>query len=155
MSETWQTLQVARDARLSGLDAVYAKLIDEATPDYAYVRRTKRNTILKFWLDDGDPDDDQYEPDPPDVQRAAWRRNVLECQSRMLEWLEPLKTVNFDAVLKEIYSDHGISQLAMQGNPLFAMLQPDADIERKIQEVTDAVKPIFVTAMKWPEVGDP
>lgn len=72
MSETWNTLQVARDARLDGRADVAARLYDEVAPDFVLGRCTssRRGHALINW------DSLEWDDGPlwfaPSLMRDAW-----------------------------------------------------------------------------------
>lgn len=142
MSETWNTLQVARDARLDGRADVASRLYEEVAPDFAYVRRSHRRTVMPFWFDDGiDEYDEPYEVAPVAEQRASWRAGILAID--WMSWSNPLRTTSMDSFLKEMYSDARISEMAYAPNPFLSMIRKDPDgIECRIGSYANLIQPV-------------
>lgn len=157
MSSTWDTLQIARDARLCGLASQYEALLAEVAPDFEYVRRSKQRTLPKFWFDAGDPyeDDEDYEPESRAEQRASWRESLRYEMSRdWLAWIDRLKTANFDAILREHYSDSRISHFASMDNPMMRMLRRSSGsdtVEARLTSYANLVSPAWYGTFLIPE----
>lgn len=125
-SATWDALQVARDARLWGATAWCEQILSEVAPDFAYMNRTHRRVVVRFWFDDGvDEYDDPYEVPTEAEQRAAWRERVRSID--WLSWWNPTTTSSVSSMLKEIYSENRITEMAMAPNPLLSFLRRNSN----------------------------
>src|SRR5678815_1334855 len=132
MSDTWNTLLIARDARIEGRDDVAARLLAEVAPDFEYVRSGPRKRLASFEMDDGDPYEDYNEPEPYGVQRRNWALWLWQ-QRDWLAWTDPLKLSAFDMMLREEYPAERVQQLAMRRTPVYAALSRDGDaIEMRV-----------------------
>ena len=141
-SAVWDTLQVARDARLWGAVAESEHLYAEVAPDCEYVRRTHKRAVMPFWFDDGvDEYDEPYEVESEALQRAAWRANVLAID--WLSWSDVITTTSIDSFMKEMYSEARIAEMAYAPNPFLSMVRKDSDaIEARLGSYADLIQPV-------------
>jgi|ERR1044071_8856255 hypothetical protein len=149
-SATWDTLQIARDARLSGLASQYEELLAEAAPDFEYVRMTGRRRAHSFVFDDGrdlyDDDEGDWEPE----SRSDQRRNWADAQRwlfspSLLEWPKPLKLTAFDRMMREMYTPDAVSHMAYRSNPSFAEFTKQGDdsgFEMRIRSWANYIVPV-------------
>lgn len=115
-SETWDVLQIARDARLCGLPVIEAELLAEAAPDFEIGRCTVRRPCPKFILDEFD----EYEDREPIADQVIAARQRIDSQN-WLAWHTPLRLNTFDAMLGEIYNANAITRMAAAQNPALAL----------------------------------
>jgi hypothetical protein len=151
-SSTWDTLQIARDARLCGLTSQYEALLAETAPDFEYVRMSGRRRVLPFEMDDGDRYDDDDEPESYSDQRRNWADAQRWAFSpSMLEWPKPLNLTSFDAMLREYYSPERVSQMARATVGFLERLRPARDpdaIEVRLASYANLVVPAWNAIIK-------
>jgi len=144
---TWDTLQIARDARLCGLPVVEAELLAEAAPDFEIGRCTTRRPCPKFILDEFA---DEYEDRERIADQVIAARRRIDSQD-WLAWYTPLKLGSFDAMLRDLYSAQGISVMAARQNPSFGTLRKSADddgIEMRIRSYANIIAPAWYGVFK-------
>lgn len=135
---------MAREAWDIGRPLESWRLMDEAQPDCAYIKRSSFRRVPKFRpyvLDEyDDPDDDV---DSVEVQLRRFRAEHVN-----VDWMawrakyRPFTTSNMDDYLRSLYTTDAIREMAMQPSPLLLMLRrtPDPDTyEARIGSYTNTI----------------
>lgn len=136
-SGTWDTLQIARDARLCGHTLQYEALLAEAAPDFAYVRLSSRRAAPGFYFDE-DEDESRSEQR---ADWAAWSRS--EMRRDWTSWSNPLKLTDFDRITRGIYAAAGVSSVASTAHPTLSSLRRSTDhgFEMRIRSYATVAMP--------------
>lgn len=135
---TWQTLQMSREAWDIGRLRESWQLMDECQPDCEYVRRGPRTTMPRFVLDL--EDDDNYpvwDPLPAEDQRREHRAEVDRIDWMAWQTWTRASASSVDAMLREMY-DRSIASLAIRPPP-FPPRQDDDSYTIRIRSYADII----------------
>lgn len=147
---TWDVLQIARDARLSGLHDVEAELLAEAAPDFEIGRCSARRPCPKFILDEHA---DEYEDREPIAEQVIAARRRIDSQD-WLAWYTPRKLGSFDALMREMYTPAAVEHMAFRPNPAYGMLRRERDgdgFEARIRSYANIIQPVSYGVFKVDE----
>lgn len=125
-------LAVARDALLEERFDACRAVLDEHDVDVEYVRCSAKRAHPRFYVDEGDPYED--EPLPLDeqrrLQRAEWSRIDWQAWKRTAR---NISTEAFDGILRELYLAESLAGLRIAADP-------DAPLDR-IYKIADVRGP--------------